>query len=158
MKVLFLLFILVPLLEVIVLVKVGSLIGALPTIALVILTAVIGMALLRRQGLNTLAKASAKLQSGQVPLSEMVEGLFLAVGGALLLTPGFITDAFGLACLIPGLRHLLLANVFKMLVPQMRVHPQAARPFRDNADEHTTVDGEYTTVDEERPKIKSKKE
>lgn len=91
------------------LIQVGSVIGTWPTVGLVILTAVLGGILLRQQGEMTLSRAQMKMREGSMPAGEMVEGLFLAVGGALLLTPGFITDSIGLACLIPGIRkHILL--------------------------------------------------
>ncbi len=104
MRFLFLLFIVVPLIEITVLIQVGSMIGALWTIGLVVLTAFIGINMLRVQGLATLNRANWRMQSGQIPAQEMVEGIFLAIGGALLLTPGFITDAFGFMCLIPFTR------------------------------------------------------
>jgi UPF0716 protein FxsA len=72
------------------------------------LTAMVGLALLRRQGPSTLLRAQKKLQRGEVPAKELVEGVFLAVGGALLLTPGFVTDALGFCCLIPGIRHVII--------------------------------------------------
>ncbi|MFS1523814.1 FxsA family protein [Microbulbifer sp. 2304DJ12-6] len=113
MRLLLLLFIALPVLEMWVLITVGREIGALPTIGLVLLTAVVGLALLRRQGLSTLMRAQEKVRSGDIPVREMVEGVFLAVGGALLLTPGFITDALGFACLVPGLRQLLLGRLLR---------------------------------------------
>lgn len=106
-----LLFILIPILEMWLLIQVGSHIGALATIGLVLLTAMIGLALLRQQGFATLLRANQKMEAGQLPAQEIVDGLFLAVGGALLLTPGFFTDAIGFICLIPGLRKLLLGRL-----------------------------------------------
>jgi len=106
-------FVIMPIAEMWLLIEVGGRIGALPTIALVLLTATLGLALLRQQGISTLARANQRMQSGGLPVQEMAEGLFLAVGGALLLTPGFITDAIGFACLIPGLRQWLLARIIK---------------------------------------------
>ncbi|MCW8125246.1 FxsA family protein [Microbulbifer halophilus] len=113
MRPLLLLFIVIPILEMWILIAVGSEIGALPTIGLVLLTAVVGLALLRRQGLSTVMRAQQKMQTGELPAREMAEGIFLAVGGALLLTPGFFTDALGFACLIPGLRQLLLGRILR---------------------------------------------
>ena len=86
---LLMLFVIMPVVEMWVLVEVGSEIGALTTIGLVLLTAMLGLALLRQQGVSTLMRANQRMQSGQLPAQEMVEGIFLAVGGALLLTPGF---------------------------------------------------------------------
>jgi UPF0716 protein FxsA len=104
---LLLLFLFVPLLEIWLLIKVGSLIGALPTVALVVLTAVIGAALARYQGLATLQRLQSTLARGEAPAIEMVEGVILLLGALLLLTPGFFTDALGFACLIPPLRRRL---------------------------------------------------
>ena len=104
MRFLFLLFIAVPIIEITVLIQVGQLIGVWWTIGLVMLTAFIGINMLRAQGMATLNRANWRMQSGQIPAQEMVEGIFLAIGGALLLTPGFITDAFGFMCLLPFTR------------------------------------------------------
>ncbi|WP_078085280.1 FxsA family protein [Microbulbifer mangrovi] len=116
MRPLLLLFIVMPILEMWVLISVGGWIGALPTIALVLLTAMIGLALLRRQGISTVMRAQQKMQAGEMPAREMAEGIFLAVGGALLLTPGFITDAVGFACLIPGVRQLIIGKLLGHIV------------------------------------------
>lgn len=110
------LFIVMPIAEMAVLIQVGSVIGVLPTIGLVLLTAVIGAALLKQQGLATLTRANQRLNSGELPAKEVAEGLILAVGGALLLTPGFITDTVGFLCLIPGTRHWLVAQAMKRMV------------------------------------------
>lgn len=110
------LFIVMPIVEMTILIKVGTIIGALNTVGLVLLTAVIGAALLRQQGLATLLKANQRLNSGELPAKEVAEGLILAVGGALLLTPGFVTDTIGFLCLIPGSRHWLAAQALKRMV------------------------------------------
>jgi len=110
------LFIVMPIVEMTILIKVGTIIGALNTIGLVLLTAIIGAALLRQQGLATLLKANQRLNSGELPAKEVAEGLILAVGGALLLTPGFVTDTIGFLCLIPGTRHWLAAQALKRMV------------------------------------------
>ena len=110
------LFIVMPIVEMTILIKVGTLIGALNTIGLVLLTAVIGAALLRQQGLSTLLRANQRLNSGELPAREVAEGLILAVGGALLLTPGFVTDGIGFLCLLPGSRHWLAGQALKRMV------------------------------------------
>lgn len=113
MKALLLLFIALPILEMWVLIEVGSRIGALPTIGLVFLTAALGLALLRQQGLNTLLRVNQRMAEGQLPAEEILEGVMLAVSGALLLTPGFITDTIGFACLIPATRKMLVGALMK---------------------------------------------
>ena len=110
------LFIVLPIAEMAVLIKVGGIIGVLNTVALVLLTAIVGAWLLRQQGLATLLKAHQRLNSGELPAREVAEGLILAVGGALLLTPGFITDTMGFLCLLPGTRHWLAAQALKRMV------------------------------------------
>lgn len=103
------LFIAVPLIEIAVFIEVGGIIGLWPTIGLVILTAVAGTALLRAQGLATLRRAQASLDRGEAPLREVFDGACLLVAGALLLTPGFVTDALGLSLFLPPIRSALLA-------------------------------------------------
>ena len=120
MRILFLLFIVMPLLEMWLLITVGSQIGVIATIGLVLLTAVVGAGLLREQGFATLWRGQRKLQEGQLPALEIVEGIVLAVSGALLLTPGFFTDAIGFAGLIPPVRAFFVRTVLsKMVVAPM---------------------------------------
>ncbi len=117
-RILFLLFLCIPLIEIYLLIQVGEVIGALPTIFMVVFTAVLGVALLRWQGLVTLTRMQAAMARGELPAVTMIEGVFLLVAGALLLTPGFFTDAIGFALLIPPLRQslaqsLLLRGMFQ---------------------------------------------
>jgi len=107
MPYLLLLFIAMPIIEIAMFIQVGGQIGLFSTLAIVVLTAVVGTAMLQRQGRATLARARERLGSGEMPAQEMLEGLLLVVGGVLLLTPGFVTDAFGFACLIPPSRRWL---------------------------------------------------
>ncbi len=104
----FLAFVGMPIIEIWVLIEVGSEIGALATVGLVILTAVVGTTLLRAQGLSTWAKLQRKLAHGELPAVEVLEGVALLIGGALLLTPGFVTDAIGLLCLLAPARMALV--------------------------------------------------
>jgi len=106
-----LLFMLIPIVEMWILIEVGGWIGVLPTIALVVLTATIGLSLLKQQGLSTLMRARLKMDEGVIPASELVSGVMIAVGGALLLTPGFVTDALGFALLISKIREWLLLKL-----------------------------------------------
>ena len=110
-------FIVLPILEMYVLIKVGGNLGALNTVLLVLLTALIGVALLRVQGFRTLMNAKNKLGMAQLPAEEIITGIFLAIGGALLLTPGFITDIFGFLCLIPSTRRIFLKLFLNNLSP-----------------------------------------
>ena len=125
-----LLFIVLPILEMWLLIEVGGEIGAFNTVALVLLTAMIGFALLRYQGLATLQRAQLRMANGQMPAKEMAECMCLAVGGALLLTPGFLTDCFGFFCLIPGLRQLLIGGVLKRMQMRGATHEQFGGNFQ----------------------------
>ena len=147
MRLLLLLFIGMPVLEMYLLIKVGGVIGALPTIGLVVLTAMVGLALLRRQGMSTLFHAQQKLDSGELPLQEVVEGIFLAVGGALLLTPGFVTDFVGFCCLIPGLRHRILSQIIVALKPNVVVYTQNENT-PSHGDTGRVIQGEYRREDD----------
>jgi len=110
-RTLFLLFLTIPLIEIYLLIQVGEVIGALPTIFMVVFTAVLGVALLRWQGLVTLTRMQASMARGELPAIAMIEGVFLLVAGALLLTPGFFTDGIGFALLIPPIRRFLAQNL-----------------------------------------------
>ena len=107
--ILFAAFVAIPIIEIYLLIQVGSLIGALPTIGLVVLTAVLGVALLRAQGLQTYLRLQRSLSEGRYPATEILEGVALLVGGALLLTPGFFTDFVGFVCLVPLTRQALIS-------------------------------------------------
>lgn len=110
---LLLLFIVLPMAELWLLIKVGSVIGPLTTVLMVIFTALLGVTLLRIQGFTALLRAQQKIAAGALPAEELVQGVFLAAGGLLLLVPGFITDALGFLCLTPGIRSLLVAGILK---------------------------------------------
>lgn len=113
----FLLFLAIPLLEIYFLILIGSWIGALPTVLIVILTAVAGAALARQQGFATLQRVQLMLANGEMPALELLEGVILLLGALLLLTPGFITDLAGFFCLIPASRRLLALWTMRHLNP-----------------------------------------
>ena len=149
----FVLFLLVPILEIYFLIKVGEVIGAWPTIFLVVLTAVIGAGLLRQQGLSTLARMQQNLGQGKLPAQEIIEGVLLAVGGALLMTPGFVTDTFGFLCLLPFSRKFIAANIMKRSAISLNARMGGfahgagqGSPFESDAD---VFEGEYTEIEED---------
>lgn len=111
MRFLLVFFILIPLTEMMLLFEVSDRIGGLLTLSLVVATAVIGVQILKRQGLATLTRANQRLQSGQLPAQEIVEGMLLAGAGALLLTPGFITDTIGFVFLTGPLRRPIARRI-----------------------------------------------
>ena len=110
---LLLLFICVPLAEIYVLLHVGASVGVPLTVALVVLTAVLGAALMRAQGFATLKRIQASLERSEVPAFALAEGAIILLSGALLLTPGFLTDFVGFACLVPGLRRACIIRVLE---------------------------------------------
>ena len=143
--ILFLLFLLVPLVEIYFLIKVGNSIGAIPTIALVVFTALLGAMLLRFQGWATLTRSRQVMAQGQLPALEMLEGLLLMFAGALLLTPGFFTDAIGFVFLLPPLRQALIRWFLSKSEFQDQQFGESSRPPRSG---HHTIEGEYHRDDE----------
>jgi UPF0716 protein FxsA len=115
-RVLFLLFIIIPIIEISVLIQVGSFLGLWPTIAIVIFTAWLGAQKVREQGLATLTSIQTKMAQGEMPSDEIVTGVLLLVAGVLLVTPGFVTDFFGIALLFPFFRNKLTSAVKKHLM------------------------------------------
>jgi UPF0716 protein FxsA len=101
---LILFFTIVPLVELFILIKIGSQIGALNTIALVIATAVLGALLARMEGLRTLQQIQSSLSRGDIPAEELIDGVLIFAGGILLITPGLLTDLFALVLLVPYTR------------------------------------------------------
>jgi UPF0716 protein FxsA len=142
MPIFFILFIVVPLLEIGLFVQVGSRIGAVPTIALVVLTAACGVLLLRWQGLMTLMRARGRMQQGQMPAQEMAEGIMLAFAGALLLTPGFFTDTVGFVLLLPGCRRALFGALGKRVF--VGGASMGARPSHEANSGGHVYDGEFS--------------
>lgn len=137
---LLLLFFAIPLIEIYLLIKVGGLIGALPTVMLVVFTAVLGAWLMRMQGLSTLNRVRTMLINGEVPAVEALEGVALLIGGALLLTPGFFTDTLGFLLMIPPLRRRVIVWLLKRGV--LKVAGGSTRPSSPSGSPHV-IEGEY---------------
>ena len=137
---LFLLFIAVPLVEIYLLLEVGGVIGAVPTIGLVVLTAVVGAALVRAQGFSTIQQVRRSMEAGEVPAVAIIEGIFLLVAGALLLTPGFLTDAIGFGCLVPPLRRALVLRLIATSV--IRTQRRGPAPRQGHV-----IEGEFKRED-----------
>jgi UPF0716 protein FxsA len=102
-----LLFIVVPIVEIYVIIQVGQAIGALWTIALLVADSILGSVLMRAQGRAAWRRFNQAIGAGRVPAREVLDGVLVIFGGALLLTPGFVTDAFGLAFLLPPTRAVI---------------------------------------------------
>jgi UPF0716 protein FxsA len=111
------LMLIVPITEIAVFIVVGQWIGVVPTIALVILTAVLGASLLRHQGLGLAMKLRSEMEAGRVPGRDLAHGAMMLVAGVLLLTPGFVTDTLGFLLFIPQIR----ARVFEFLAKRVKV-------------------------------------
>lgn len=101
---LLLLFTIVPLIELYILIKIGSYIGGLNTVLLVVATALLGAFLARLEGLRTLQQIQSSLSQGQIPAEELIDGVLILVGGIMLITPGVLTDLFALVLLFPFTR------------------------------------------------------
>ncbi len=149
--VLALIFLVVPIVEIYVLIQVGQVIGALWTVLFVVLTAVIGVQLLRMQGIATLARAQQRMQSGQMPAEELLEGIGLVLAGAFLLTPGFVTDTLGFLLLIPAFRRWVIGRIRDRLMAsgQFTVQGRYHRETRGE-DGRLIEDVEYRVEDEDR--------
>ena len=117
---LFLLFVGVPLLELFILVQVGQWVGVWPTIGLVVLTGVTGAALARLEGLRAVWKVRGELARGQLPGGALLDGFAILLGGALLLTPGILTDLVGFSFLLPPTRKVLLARIRRGLEERLK--------------------------------------
>ncbi len=146
------LFLTIPLLEIYLLIKVGGIIGALPTVFMVVFTAVLGAWLLRIQGFATLARIKRTMAQGGIPAMEMLEGAVLLVSGALLLTPGFFTDAIGFLCLIPSLRRTMIRWMLGRFLTPPGGFGGTGGPHRggDSPGSHrpNTIEGEYRREDD----------
>jgi UPF0716 protein FxsA len=151
LRLLFILFLTVPLIEIYLLIQVGSAIGALPTVALVIFTAVLGAGLLRWQGFATLQRVRQTMARGELPAIEMFEGAILLVCGALLLTPGFFTDIIGFLGLVPFIRRGFVLWLIGKGMIQGGAGPSAG-PLGRSSDgidkDHKTIEGKFWRDDD----------
>ena len=148
----FLVFFSIPIVEMYLLIEVAERIEALPTILLVMLTAVLGVSLIRQQGLSTLTKGIRRLNQAEIPAAEIIEGVLLAVAGAFLITPGFLTDFIGFMIIIPITRRITALMLLKRMA--------ARADFRTNGHEFgggsdktrdtsgSVIEGEYEKKDQ----------
>ena len=138
------LFVLVPAVELALLIEVGGRIGTVATLGLIIFTGALGAYLARQQGLSVLRRMREEAASGHIPAAPVVDGVIILVAGALLVTPGLLTDAFGFFCLIPPCRQLIktfLKNQLQKVAQRGDVHfsvdfrggagPSSSRPMKD---------------------------
>ena len=139
-----LIFVGAPLLELYLLIEVGSVIGALPTIALSIFTAVLGGLLVRIQGFGVLFRVQAAMERREVPALELLEGAMLLLTGLALLLPGFITDAVGFLLLIPPLRRWIIVRWLKA---RGSLRPAAGGPGGPQSRPDRIIEGDYRRDD-----------
>ncbi|MBE88151.1 MAG: exclusion suppressor FxsA [Rhodospirillaceae bacterium] len=160
-RLILLLFITLPITEIAIFIEAGELIGFWATLLVVVFTAIIGTAMLRQQGMSVLRSAEAALQRNELPMEEVATGICLLVAGALLLTPGFLTDLVGFALLISPFRHFLGMLVFRHYVNSGRTsiwmggakragHSSSNDPSGD-AGSAPVIDGEYHEVNNSSP-------
>lgn len=137
----------VPILEISVFIRVGEEIGLFNTIAIVILTAIAGTALLRWQGLSVLSRAQESLRENRFPMEEVFDGLCLVFAGALLLTPGFVTDGVGFLLFLPPVRSRLKNIAGRIIAKRATVYtsqgPGGRPPPSDDI-----IDGDYVDITE----------
>jgi UPF0716 protein FxsA len=126
MWLLVLIFIVVPLVELFVIIEVGQAIGVWPTIALLLLDSILGAMLLRSQGRAVWRRFNEALGAGRVPHREVFDGAMVIFGGALLLTPGFVTDIFGLLLLIPPSRAVIRRFASRLFIGRLTLGPRVA--------------------------------
>jgi UPF0716 protein FxsA len=155
------LFIVVPIVELFVIIQVGEAIGVLPTIALLIADSILGSMLMRSQGRAAWRRFNAALAEGRIPHREVLDGALVIFGGALLLTPGFVSDILGIVLLLPPTRVLVRGIVARRLLPRLVVsglggigggaRGGAARPRpRPRPADGGDVDGSATEIDPRR--------
>ena len=148
---LLILFIAVPIAEIAIFIQAGESFGLWPTLGLVILTAILGTTLLRYQGLRALHRVRESLNHGEMPIGEVFTGLCLLVAGALLLTPGFLTDGVGFALFIPGIRQAIGSGLANLLMSRGAVHVSnyhhCGTPY--NCPNNQFIDAEFTEVRED---------
>lgn len=147
-RILFLLFLIIPFIEIYLLIEIGSVIGAPWTIFFVVFTAALGALLVRMQGMAALHRFQHNLSHGELPAMELVEGLFLLVAGALLLTPGFFTDGIGFIFLTPPLRRAIAAGLIRKGVLRAGGATQSARNGVHKGHSNYTIEGEFRRNDD----------
>ena len=139
---LFLLFLLVPLIEIALFIQVGGFIGLFPTLAIVILTAVAGTFLIRSQGTAVMMQLRETMEDMRDPTEPLAHGAMVLFAGALLLTPGFFTDAVGLSLMVPGVRGKIFRFIRERIVVQQF---QYGRRYPRESD---VIDGEFEDLDQ----------
>ncbi|NOZ54089.1 MAG: FxsA family protein [Gammaproteobacteria bacterium] len=143
------LFFIVPIIEIYLLIEIGSIVGPFLTIFLVVFTAVLGAWLLRMQGFSTLNRVRQTLARGGVPATEILEGAMLLIAGALLLTPGFFTDTIGFLCLLPSIRRpIALWGIQRIFRFPKSPNAGEGRRHGSQSNKSNIIEGEYRREDD----------
>ena len=147
---LLILFIAVPIAEIAIFIQAGERLGLWPTLCLVILTAILGTTLLRYQGLRALHRVQESLNHGKMPIGAVLTGLCLLVAGALLLTPGFLSDGVGFALFMPSIRKAIGSGLANLLMSREAAHGSkghhSGTPY--NGPKSQVIDTEFSEVRE----------
>lgn len=144
---LFVLFLFIPLIEIGLFIQVGGLIGLWPTLAIVVLTAVGGTALMQREGRQAMGDLNVAMREFRDPSRPMAHGAMILFAGALLLTPGFFTDAMGLALLVPGVRDWVMTRIGRRVTVVGGFGGAAGRGGAGGPGD--VIDGDYHPVDDD---------
>jgi len=146
---LFLLFVVVPIVEIGLFIQVGGAIGLWPTVAIVVLTALAGTVLMRAQGIMTLNRLQNSLAEGTNPTDPMAQGAMILVAGVLLLTPGFFTDALGFALLLPPVRVAIMRWASSRITASSVSFSSNTRSENSSRSNGQTINADYSVLDDD---------
>jgi UPF0716 protein FxsA len=150
--------ILIPVIEITVFILLGDFFTFWQLIFITLATAIIGITIIKKRGLQTLYRAQDQLKTNILPIEEIYKGMFLVVSAAFLLTPGFITDLFGFLLFVPSIRNIFKAIVTKSLVANVNLDAYMKNNNSNSATAHyTTIDGEFEEVNAPNPHKTNKK-
>ncbi len=149
----FLIFIGIPLIEVILFITIGKHIGLWNTIFIIILTGIVGAILVKKQGISTLNKALSEIKSNKIPIFSIFEGIAILISGAFLLTPGFLTDIIGCVLLIPKTRNIII-NYYVSYLKKRTSYKKDFDIYEKNEKEEKIVEGNFEEIKESDEKKK----
>ncbi|PCJ75069.1 MAG: exlusion protein FxsA [Rhodobacteraceae bacterium] len=145
---LFFLFVAVPIVEIGLFIQVGGFLGLWPTLAIVVLTALVGTALMRAQGMAALQKLQTSIESGGNPADPIANGAFILIAGLLLLTPGFFTDTLGLLLLVPRVRQALIRAITAQIKARATVYTSSGFQSQTQYASDTVLEGDFEVVED----------
>ena len=145
-------FLILPLAEIATFIQVGEIIGTPSTLLMCLITAVIGGYFVRQQGIQTLFKAQNHMRSGQMPVQEMFDGVCLIATGAMMITPGFVTDTIGFLLLIPAVRIILKG--FLVRTGRFSMHSNFSSSHHQSYEDSSVIDGDFEHIQEDDKQLK----